>query len=138
MKMTKTKIQKIKEIAKKYKLALILLFGSQVGDKKFLHKESDFDIGVLGQRKITPREEINLTCDFIKFFNSNKVDIVDLRKANPLLLYEIFNSHKILFCKDKNVYEAFKIYAQRRYREARVLFELRKTLLKKFLNKYAK
>ena len=125
----------IEEIVKKYRIKLLLLFGSRVKEK-FLHPESDFDIAYLSERKLSLKEEVDLNCHLMTLFSSDKVDTVDIRKANPLLLYEIFSNHKILFCENKNIYDAFQVYAQRRYFEAKPLFELRDFLLKKFLQKY--
>lgn len=126
---------KIKEIAKKYNLDLILLFGSQVR-KKVLHKESDFDVAYLSKKDLDLMEEAKLICDLMPIFKSEKVDLVNLKRAGPLLMHQIFENHKILFCKDPKIYYRYKIYAERKYVEARPLFKLTEELIKGFLKKY--
>jgi len=66
--------EKIKEIAKKYDLDLVLLFGSQVKDKKYLHQESDFDIAYLSKKDLNLMEEAQLICDLMPIFKSEKID----------------------------------------------------------------
>lgn len=123
----------LKKIANKYSLELILLFGSQVKDKKYLHKESDFDIAYLNKKSLNLMEEAKLICDLMVFFKSNRVDLVNLKKASPLLMQQVFENHKVLFCKDFKKYLKYKIYSLRRYIEAKPLFELTEKSIKNFL-----
>jgi len=129
--------QKIKKIAKKYNLDLLLLFGSQLGEKKYLHQESDFDIAYLSKKNLNLMKEAKLICDLIPIFKSDKVDLVNLRRAGPLLMKQIFENHKILYCSNPKIYYRYKIYAERKYTEAKSLFQLNEYLIKQFLKKYA-
>ncbi|MBU1046130.1 nucleotidyltransferase domain-containing protein [Patescibacteria group bacterium] len=121
--------KQLNKIAKKYDLELILLFGSQV-DKKFLHRESDFDIAYLPKRELEGKELIDLNCSLMDLFDNDKIDMVDLRKADPLLKYEIAERNKLLFG-DEMDYLAFKSYAFKDYVFHRPLFELEDCLIKK-------
>lgn len=127
--------QKIKEIAKKYDLDLLLLFGSQVKDKKYLHQESDFDVAYLSKRNLDLMEEARLICDLMPIFGSERVDLANIKRAGPLLLKQIFEAHKVLFCRDLNIYYQYKIYAIRKYIEAKPLFELERRYINKTLKK---
>lgn len=128
--------KKIKAIAEKYNLELLLLFGSRVIGKA-LHKESDFDIAYLSSRKLDLTEEARLITELMPIFKSDKIDLVNISMAHPLLLKQIFMNHKIIFCKNLSVYFQYKIYAERKYAEAKPLFQLRRVLIKNFLKKYA-
>lgn len=128
--------KKIKEIAEKYNLELLLLFGSRVIGKA-LHKESDFDIAYLSSRKLDLTEEARFIIELMPIFKSDKVDLANISMAHPLLLKQIFANHKIIFCKNLSVYFQYKIYAERKYAEAKPLFQLRRVLIKNFLKKYA-
>ena len=77
----------IKKIAQKYNLELILLFGSRVNGK--ISKESDFDIAYLSKRELNMEEEVGLNCDLMRIFQSDMVDLTNVRRANPLLLKKI-------------------------------------------------
>ncbi len=128
--------KKIREIAEKYGLRLVLLFGSQASGKT--HFASDFDIAVLGEKPIGIEKELEICYEFVKIFKTDAVDMVDIRGSSPLLLYQIFyKPHKILFCKDELEYYKFKIYSERKYAEATPLFNLRDRSIELFLKKHA-
>ncbi|MBU3924655.1 nucleotidyltransferase domain-containing protein [Patescibacteria group bacterium] len=128
--------KRIKEIAEKYDLELVLLFGSRVKGK-FLHKESDFDVAYLSNKKLDLMEEARLIMELMPVFKSDKVDLVNIKLAHPLLLKQIFSNHEIIFCRNLSVYFQYKIYAERKYTEAEPLFRLRRVLIKNFLKKHA-
>lgn len=132
--MIKIDSDKIKQIAEKYDLELVLLFGSQASGKT--HFASDFDIAILGQKQISFEGEIKIQYEFIKLLKIDAVDIVDIRKARPLLLYQIFcKPHKILFSVDLEIYYQYKIYALKSYIEAKPLFKLTEKSISNFLEK---
>lgn len=126
---------KIEKLAEKYGLSLVLLFGSRAAGKT--HAQSDFDVAYLSKKPMDLMDEARLICDLMPVFRSDKVDLVNLKKAPPLLRKLIFDRHQVLFCADKAQYFAYQMYALRGYIEARPLFELRSLSLKKFLQTHA-
>lgn len=130
MQLTDNQIEKINNIAKSYDLKLLLLFGSRVS--QFLNKESDFDVAYLPKKKVDFQSEYRLNYELTKVFGSDRVDTVDLEKSPPLLTQQIFQSHQILFCSDRKVYNLYKIYAFKRFIEAAPLFRLRDELIKDY------
>ncbi len=139
MKENKKDKEKLRKIAQKYRLRLLLLFGSRASKakKKFLHKESDFDVAYLAERDLDLMEEAKLICDLMPVFKSENIDLANIKKAGPLLMRQIFKNHKILICKNLQVYYQYKIYAERKYDEADPLFQLQENLIKNFLKKHA-
>lgn len=129
--------KKIKEIAEKYDLELVLLFGSQASGKT--HFASDIDIAVLAKKPILLDKELEIQYEFVKVFKTNNVDVVDIRKAGPLLMHQIFSKpHEILFCGDLQIYFRYKIYAERKYVEAKPIFDLTQYSIERFLQKHGK
>lgn len=122
--------KKIQEIAEKYDLKMLLLFGSQLKSKKLLHPESDVDIAYASKKKLTGDETVDLNCDLIDIFEHSKIDMVDLKKAPPLLRFEISQNSKMLFG-DEMDYLEFKAQAFRIYIDAKPLFKLRDLLIRK-------
>lgn len=118
----------LKKIAQKYSLELILLFGSRVSKK--IHQESDFDVAYLSKRELSGKEEIELDCDLMEVFESEKVDLVNLRKVDPLLRYEIAENCQLLYGKEEDLLE-FKAFAFRDYINHLPLLELEDFLIKK-------
>lgn len=135
MALAKNQKEKIASIAKKRGLDLVLLFGSQASGKT--HFASDFDVAVLSKKPIPLEKELEIQCEFVKIFKTDNVDMVDIRKASPLLMQQIFDNHKILFCRDLIEYYRYGIYAMRSYAEAKPLFELKERSIESFLKKHA-
>lgn len=125
----------IRKIAQTYSLELILLFGSRVSLKT--HRESDFDIAYLSKRDLGLQEEAKLIMEFSQIFKSENIDLVNLKKAPPLLMKQIFQKHTVLFRSNLKIYNSYKIYAWKRFIEAAVLFRLRDELIEKYFTRYA-
>ncbi len=124
----------IERVAKKYHLSLVLLFGSRVSGK--IHKHSDYDIAVLGNKPLDLMEEGKIICDFFPIFRTQEVDLVDLKKAPPLLMKKIFDENEILFCKDLEIYYKYQTYSLKKFIEARQLFEASAGFFKFNINKF--
>ena len=127
---------KIKELAGKYHLSLVLLFGSRTTGKT--HARSDFDVAYLSEKPPDLMDEARMLCDLMPIFRSDKIDLVNLKKAPPLLMKRVFDSHQVLFCADKAQYFGYQMYALRRYIEAKPLFDIRSLSVKKFLQIHAR
>lgn len=133
MRITKKQKDKIKKLAKKYDLKMVLLFGSQATGKT--HKESDIDIAFLPEKKISFKDDYYLNYEFTNIFQNDKIDTVNLRGANPLLMYAIFKNPKILYEKDRFIFYNYENYAFKRYvEEAKPLCEIKFSKLSKKIN----
>ncbi len=85
--------QKINLIAKKYKLKLLILFGSQVEEK--LHPESDLDLAFYA---VQPVDEPKLYDELIDIFKRADIDLVNLYTTHhSALRYEILHTGKVLY-----------------------------------------
>ena len=120
--------KEIEKIAQKYNLEMILLFGSQVNGRA--KPDSDVDIAYSAQKQLSTNEKIDLNNDLCDFFKKDIVDQVDIKNANPLLLYEISQNSKLIFGKEIDYLE-FKTFAFRNYIDSESLFNLEKFLIKK-------
>jgi predicted nucleotidyltransferase len=136
MEITEKQTQKIDELAKKYHLKLVLLFGSRVDGK--IHKESDYDVAYLPEKNLSFDEEIDINFQFTLIFRHerDRVDTVDIRKAPPLLLAMIFKKCQVLFQKDNLIFPTYRVYAFKKYLEARPALEERFKKLKDKIEKY--
>jgi len=127
--------EKIKKIAQKYNLAMILLFGSQVNGRA--KPDSDIDIAYSAQKPLSTNERIDLNNDLSDFFQRDNVDQIDIKNANPLLLHEISTNSKLIFGK-KIDYLEFKAFAFRNYIDSQSLFNLEDLLIKKRRKEFGK
>lgn len=126
--------RKINEIAKRYNLSLVVLFGSQASG--FTHGESDADVAFLSENKISFEDEVLLNTDLTEVFKNDKVSTVNFRKAPPLLLKQIVQNAKVLYEKTPHLFDDMLLYALRTYEEAEPLFRLREEYLKRRISEY--
>jgi len=133
MELSKKQKQKIEEVAEKYQLKLVLLFGSRVDGK--IHKESDYDVAYLSNRKLSFEEESRLNVAFTGIFPQprERVDTVDLKKMKPLMLFGIFRECQVLFAEDNLIFPTYRAYAFKKYMEIKSFLEIQ---LKNKLKKY--
>ncbi len=132
--MEKIDEKKIKELAQKYGLKLLLLFGSQVSGKT--HPMSDFDFGFIGERGLDYLEKDSLSIELSQLVKK-EADVVDLKNVGPLLQYEIVKNNKVLY-DAKNEYEYFFVNTMQEYFEAKRLFEIRDSIITNKIKKLKK
>ncbi len=121
----------MREIAQKYDLRLVLLFGSQV-DGKQLHNESDFDVAYLSKRKLDLMEEARMMTEMAPYFHNDNIDLVNLKNAPPLLYYAVFDKCQVLFQEDELLFLTLRIYAFRKFVEMQPIYELQRQRLREY------
>jgi len=127
---SKNEKREIRKIAEKYNLSLILLFGSQVNGKK--HVNSDLDLAVLPKKNLNFKKYFGLISDLSKIFQGEKIDLVSINKADPLLLKKILENYKLLCGSRRNLCE-LKIYSFKKYCDYKKYFDLEEKFVHKFL-----
>lgn len=114
----------LKQIAKKFHLEQILLFGSQSSGQTTL--ASDFDIGILAKKPLSVKQQDELLIEISQKLNLpiQKIDLTMLNRASPLLLYEAVQNAQLLHGQ-RDAFDAFKLYAIKRYQDHQKFFNLR-------------
>jgi len=130
--LTKKQLQKIKELALRHKLVLIILFGSQ--SRNETHSESDIDIAYIPQNAISIEDEVNINYRLTLILGSNDVDTLNMHRASPLLLKQIFEKPVVLYQKTGQEFPRYEMYSMRSYSDAMPLFEMHRNELNEFLN----
>ncbi len=128
----KTK-SKIENLAKKHHFSLVMLFGSQATGKT--HLKSDIDIAFLSDKYLNLIDIAKITADFSKELEIGNLELVDMKNASPLLLKQVAQKSTLLYEKEPSMFAEFKIYAFKRFMEAKPLLDLRELSLNKFLQK---
>ena len=121
---------KINNLAKKYNLSLVILYGSHARGK--VHKESDIDIAVLGARPIPFEKLIDLNNEFAEIFKVKEIDVKSLHNTNFLFRYQVMYKGILLYGKSYD-YNSFKSYAFRDYYDSQDLLRLKEVFIKKRL-----
>ncbi len=107
--------KRIEDIAKEYNIVFFVYFGSY--KTAFYHNESDIDIAFLSEDNMTSEEKLNLVEELIKYHRKSEIDLVDLRKAQPLLRYEIGINGRVLYEKFEGVFDRYSLFYIKRFYE---------------------
>jgi predicted nucleotidyltransferase len=125
-------IEEIREslvpLFKERDLRLVLLFGSALTGT--VHKKSDIDLAFLFDG---PVDILSITNSVIRLLHSDKVDVIDLRHASPLLKYSVAEKGRLLYEKSPGMFFEFYSLAFKEYVDTRKLREARETAIKYFL-----
>ena len=112
------------------KKPLIIAFGSQVSGQT--RTESDFDVAVLSEKPLTlaQRSRLSLMLSKKLKINEDKIDLVDLKAASPILQYEISRKGKLILGSEFD-FIRFKVRAWKMYQDTEKFRRLREQMLKK-------
>ena len=132
IKMNFIKNQKqIEKIVKKYKIKLLLLFGSQINNKT--HQLSDIDIGCLFENnQISFAKYSNLLHDLNKMIPGKKVDVAVINHADPLFLAKILENCQTLFGKKQDL-DKLKLYSFHQFCDFQKYFDLEQEFARNFI-----
>ncbi len=118
----------IKKLVATYGLQLLLLFGSRADGKE--SPDSDFDVAYLGKTDLDLNREAKLITDLAPAFGSDNIDLVNLRKAPPLLFYSITSKCQVIYQADDLIFPTMRAYSFKKYVETKPLRELQYERLK--------
>src|SRR3990167_8407691 len=112
----------LKQIAKKYGLDFLVLFGSQ--SNGIANKHSDYDIGYSADEDIDLQTEYQLSENLKKALDHDKIDLVNIGRVSPLLAKKALLDGKLLA---ENIPQSFakeQIRAYHNYIETKPLRKL--------------
>ena len=111
-------------------LRMVILFGSAVSGN--LHTHSDIDLAFLFDRQV---DILDLTNKVIRLLRTDSVDVVDLKRATPLLKFSAIKHGKVLYEKAPGIFNAFASLAFREYIDTKKLRDAQAMSIKGFLHK---
>ncbi len=123
----------LEEIARRYHLSLMLLFGSHATDRTTA--ESDVDIAVQTERPEMIADldyHLNLTAELSACLEQGEIDLVFLNEADPLLKAEVGRDAKVLFEED-DAFANFAVRTMKEFDDARYFhFKILREVLENF------
>ncbi|GAQ95705.1 predicted nucleotidyltransferase [Thermodesulfovibrio aggregans] len=123
--------EKFEEIAKKFGICFILLFGSKAEGVDT--SESDTDIAVYADHVLSEEEKISLAFELSLILETENIDLVDIKIAPPMLKRKIFENYKILYLKESSILYQIELSTLKEYEEVKILYEIRDERIKEFL-----
>ena len=114
-------------------IELVIAFGSQVSGKTNL--KSDADIAILRDKSLSLEERSDLTEFLAKEYelNEDKIDLVEIKNAPPLLRFQIAEQGKLLWG-DKAKFIRFRVLSWKLYLDTAKLRRFQEQHLKKLLH----
>lgn len=82
------------------------LYGSQANNTS--KPGSDIDIAIYLSEKMTTDEYLSLKMELSESFKK-EIDLIILNEAAPLLKFEVYQNHKVIFSRDKDAETSFKV-----------------------------
>lgn len=124
----------IEELARKYRLKAVMLFGSAA--KGRTRPGSDVDLAILADQDFYEKNFSDFTYDLMAAEEAEKreFDVVPISGKNPILLYNIFNDGAPIYIRDREEYWRLRSWARFTYEEARRFFYGREKLLEERLS----
>jgi len=115
--------QKLKGVARKFKLDLIILFGSKARHQQ--KKSSDLDLAVrTGIKERGFEWEFGLIRALVESLDEANLDLIILNEADSLLLFEIASEGVPLYEKEEGLFVDFQVYAVKRNNDAQKFYRL--------------
>lgn len=113
---------------------LIIAFGSQISGKT--REGSDFDFAVLARKPLTLTGQVKLSAELSKRFriNEDKIDLVDLHKASPLLLHEVATKGRLIEGTNFD-FIRFKVRAWKIYQDTAKFRRMGEKMLKRYVQR---
>lgn len=91
-------------------------FGSQT--RAGISSPRDVDLAVLGESRLAFSEALELRGDLARAIGTDRLDLVDLRAAGPVLQRNIIASDRRIYCRDEGAANAFELLVLSRYRDS--------------------
>lgn len=132
MEITEIQLRQLEQLASRYQLDLVILFGSIVSGRE--HAGSDLDIAVRHAVQIMPyKEYADLSRDLHETFPGRKVDLSFINHADPLFLKKITENCRLLYG-DPAKLRDLKLYAFKRYQDHRRFLDMERDFVERFLS----
>ena len=122
---------RLTEIAHKYGLDLVVLFGSQAGGRAV--PGSDIDVAVRFIRRDWGNFdlELDLMAELMEAIRGDgDLDVAFLNGAAPMFLYQVAASGKLIYERNPGEFAQFRSYAARRYYDSEKFFKAQDRFLK--------
>lgn len=123
--------QQIAETAKKFRLRMVLLFGSALMGRT--HPRSDLDLAVRFEGEAFDyREYSDLLHALQEVFPEEEVDLAFINHADPLFLKKIMENAQLIYG-DPRAFLELQIYAYKRYQDHRRYLAMERAYVDEFV-----
>ena len=111
-------------------LQLVVLFGSMASGK--MHKRSDIDLAFLFD---APQDILEFTNRVLRLLRIDNVDVVDLRRASPLLRMAVVRGGNLLYERSPGLYADYCSLSFRMYADSKKLRDAQSRSVSSFIER---
>ncbi|MDD3840470.1 MAG: nucleotidyltransferase domain-containing protein [Clostridia bacterium] len=120
--MTKYKFNKtIEQIAQQYGIVFFVYFGSY--QTEYYNRDSDIDIAFVSYGEISSKDKLEMLEDLIKYHRKSEIDLIDLKKAEPILRREVALNGRVLYEEENGIFERYSLFYIKRFYELKPVIE---------------
>jgi uncharacterized protein YutE (UPF0331/DUF86 family)/predicted nucleotidyltransferase len=121
-------------VCRRHVVCLLVVFGSAVRDLR--RPDSDLDLAVwMATANIAPQELVRLEMALRPLFPGERLDLVLLNRASPLLQFQVALHGTVLFEATPGVFHAFQVLASKRHADVAYLRRLDRVCVERFLRR---
>lgn len=127
--------RQIVDICRKHEVRFLALFGSRALGAE---KARDVDLAASFGRQISAREELVFFCEMVRALATDRLDLVVLDKADPVLLKEVAIHGKPLYEKQPGAFDEFIMNAIAEYQDTKENRRIAGKLVDEFLREHGR
>jgi uncharacterized protein YutE (UPF0331/DUF86 family)/predicted nucleotidyltransferase len=121
-------------VCRQHAVCLLVAFGSAVRDRR--RPDSDLDLAVwMATATVTPPASVRLEVALRPLFPGERLDLVLLNRASPLLQFQVALHGAVLFEAAPGVFHAFQVLAAKRHADVAPLRRLDRLCVERFLRR---
>jgi uncharacterized protein YutE (UPF0331/DUF86 family)/predicted nucleotidyltransferase len=121
-------------VCRHHAVCLLVAFGSTVQNRR--RPESDLDLAVwMATATVTPQAPVRLELALRPLFPGERLDLVLLNRASPLLQFQVARHGAVLFEAAPGGFRAFQVLASKRHADVAPLRRLDRICVERFLRR---
>jgi uncharacterized protein YutE (UPF0331/DUF86 family)/predicted nucleotidyltransferase len=121
-------------VCRHHAVCLLVAFGSAVRDLR--RPDSDLDLAVwMATANIAPQVSVRLEVALRPLFPGERLDLVLLNRASPLLQFQVARHGAVLFAAAPGIFHAFQVLASKRHADVAPLRRLDRLCVERFLRR---
>jgi len=124
---------KLQKLAHRYKLRLLVYYGSYARKEDYDPSRSDIDIAFVSKSPLDGRQLFDLMTDLILLHSKSAIDLVNLSTASGLLKEAVANDGRILYEDEEGYFNKRCPYLYKSYYETRKFRQVKRSIFEKKL-----
>ena len=124
--------EKLKKLGRKYKIQLMVVFGSYLTEQ--FTAESDLDLAIqTTDAELIKEHKLDILAEISKLCDHREIDLILLNQADPLLKFQVAREGKLVYETETGLFNSFKVQAMNEHQDAQKFYQLDKKFIDNYL-----